>query len=76
MKFSRRLTRHAKARLFERYGLKDLPHGRPIFVGRISIGSITRRVYRINDVYFVLSNRLGRIVTFLTKEMVEEQLSE
>lgn len=79
MKFSRRLTLHAKERLFERYGIDKLPNGRPIFVCRLPappgkrIG-FTRRVYKINEVYFVLSNRLGRIITFLTKEMVEEQL--
>ena len=63
----KKLLPHAKQRLFDRFGLTQLPEGKREFVKSTSNN---RKVYHIGEVYFVLRKSDHKIISVLTKEMV------
>ncbi|TSA28605.1 hypothetical protein D4R71_00440 [bacterium] len=62
----KKLTWHAKRQLQERFNLRELPKGPRIFV---CSESNNRKLYRIDQVYFIWSKATKKVVTFLTKEI-------
>jgi len=62
---------HAKKALNDRFGLKELPKKRKIFVKSLSNN---RKLYRLKDtpIYFIWRKSDKKIITFLTEDMVKK----
>ena len=63
------ITPHAKQRLFERFGLKQIPEGKREFVRAISNN---RRLWRAGEVFFIWGRETHKVVTALTADMVKK----
>jgi uncharacterized protein YlbG (UPF0298 family) len=72
MRISKKLYHHAKTRLIERYGEHRLPEGKKEFVFSLSNN---RKIHKINEVYFIWRKSDKKIITFLTKENVDNILN-
>jgi len=64
-----KMTTHAKHRLEERFGMKDLPARKPVFVKKISH---QRKVYKVDDIYIVLRLKDKRVITVLTEDICKD----
>ena len=69
----KRLVPHAKQRLYERFGITELPKGPREHIATLSNN---RRMYRIGEVYFVIRKSDHTVITCLSKEQAKICLHE
>jgi len=66
-----KLLPHAKARLWERFGLTSLPPGMPAYIRSLSNN---RRLYQAGEVYFVIRKSDRKVITVWTREIAEKEM--